>query len=56
MYTTQNIIEIYCQTDCEHRLSLFLEYPSLRGTFIEIDRGEYEPVDSTDDKIDAVVV
>jgi hypothetical protein len=42
MHSHRKIIETYCQVDFEHRLSLFLSYPSLRNTFIQIDQGEYE--------------
>ena len=42
MHGHRKIIETYCQVDFEHKLSLFLSYPSLRNTFIQIDQGEYE--------------
>lgn len=42
MHYHQEIIETYCRSDFEQRLSLYLSYPSLRNTFIRIDQGEYE--------------
>lgn len=42
MHSHQDIIEKYQKADFEHRLSLFLECPSLRDTFVRIDQGQYE--------------
>lgn len=42
MQRHQEIIEKYRQADFEHRLSLFLEYPSIRTSFVRIDQGENE--------------
>jgi len=40
MQNHREIIENYRQADFEHRLSLFLEYPSFRTSFVRIDLGE----------------
>ena len=40
MLKSNEIIQKYLQADFEHRLSLFLEYPSYRKSFIGIDQGE----------------
>ncbi len=40
MRSTQNIIEEYGKADVEKRLDLFLECPSLRTRFAEIDQSE----------------
>ena len=40
MLRHHEIIEKYRQADFEHRLSLFLEYPSFRRSFIGIDQRE----------------
>ena len=40
MLKNNEIIQKYLQADFEHRLSLFLEYPSYRKAFIGIDQGE----------------
>ena len=40
MLKNNEIIQKYLQADFEHRLSLFLEYPSYRKSFIGIDQGE----------------
>lgn len=42
MQRHQEIIEEYRHSDFEHRLSLFLSYPSHRRSFVEIDQGENE--------------
>jgi hypothetical protein len=42
MHGHQPIIEAYRQADADYRLSLFLENPCLRDTFIQIDQGEFE--------------
>ncbi len=40
------IIEEYIEADMEKRLHLFLECPSLRNQFIEIDLGKYRAGDN----------
>jgi hypothetical protein len=40
MRSGQSILEEYREADFEKRLNLFLECPSLRTEFIEIDQGE----------------
>ena len=45
MKTRDRIIEEYLEADAEKRLYLFLECPSLRNEFIEIDLGEYRMED-----------
>ena len=40
MQNHQEIIEKYSRADVVQRLSLFLECPSLRNTFLSIDQGE----------------
>ena len=40
MLKNNEIIQKYLQADFEHRLSLFLEYPSYRKSFIGIDQSE----------------
>lgn len=40
MRSTRNIIEEYRKADVEKRLDLFLECPSLRTRFAEIDQSE----------------
>ena len=40
MQNHQEIIEKYRQADFEHRLSLFLDYPTFRNAFVRIDQGE----------------
>ncbi len=42
MQNHQEIIETYRRADFEHRLSLFLEYPSFRTSFVRIDHSEYK--------------
>jgi hypothetical protein len=42
MQNYQDIIAKYRQADFEHRLSLFLEHPSFRNSFVRIDQGENE--------------
>jgi hypothetical protein len=38
------VIKDYQRSDSANRLNLFLAYPQLRGTFIEIDQNEKQPV------------
>jgi hypothetical protein len=40
MRSTQSILEEYWRADLEKRLNLFLECPSLRNRFQEIDESE----------------
>jgi len=40
MRSTESIVEEYKQADLERRINLFLECPSLRARFIEIDQSE----------------
>jgi len=40
MKSTERILKEYRDADFEKRLNLFLECPSLRNQFIEIDQGE----------------
>ena len=40
MLKYNEIIEKYRRSDFEHRLSLFLEYPSFRKSFVGIDQDE----------------
>ena len=40
MRSSQSILEEYREADFEKRLNLFLECPSLRTEFIEIDQSE----------------
>ena len=46
MTTHNQIIERYREADTEQRLYLFLDCPSLRNEFIEIDLSEYRAKDS----------
>jgi len=41
MSTRDPVIEAYLETDAEKRLHLFMDCPSLRNEFIEIDLREY---------------
>lgn len=43
MRSTESILAAYKRTDLEKRLNLFLECPSLRTRFIEIDQSEVGP-------------
>ena len=40
MTRIENILEEYRKGDLDRRLNLFLECPSLRTEFLEIDQGE----------------
>ena len=40
MQNHEEVIENYRQADFDHRLSLFLEYPTFRNAFVRIDQGE----------------
>ena len=40
MTRIENILEEYRKGDLDRRLNLFLECPSLRAEFLEIDQGE----------------
>lgn len=40
MVSTENILEVYRRADFDKRLNLFLEYPSFRTWFMEIDQSE----------------
>lgn len=40
MRSTESILEEYKRADLERRLNLFLECPSLRARFSEIDQSE----------------
>jgi hypothetical protein len=40
MWSVNSILEEYKRSNLEKRLNLFLECPSLRTRFIEIDQGE----------------
>ena len=42
MRSTESIVEEYKRADLEKRLHLFLECPSLRARFTEIDQSEEE--------------
>ena len=43
MRSTESILAEYKRTDLEKRLNLFLECPSLRSRFMEIDQSEVRP-------------
>ena len=40
MRSTESIVEEYKRADLERRINLFLECPSLRAKFTEIDQSE----------------
>lgn len=42
MWNAKGILEEYKRSNSEKRLNLFMECPSLRTRFIEIDQGEAE--------------
>jgi len=50
MGTRDRIIEKYLEADAEKRLYLFLDCPSLRNEFIEIDLAEYRTKDTAKEK------
>ena len=43
MQNHNDLVKKYRQADADHRLALFLEYPTLRAAFIQIDQNEYGP-------------
>ena len=57
MWSTKRMLEEYKRSNLEKRLNLFLECPSLRTRFIEIDQNETagEPLYGTSPEEDAAV-
>ena len=55
MWSAKRILEEYKRSNLEKRLNLFLECPSLRTRFVEIDQGEMarEPIYRTSREEDA---
>ena len=50
MRNRDQIIDAYLNADAEKRLYLFLDCPSLRNEFIEIDLSEYRKKDAAYEK------
>ena len=55
MWSAKTILEEYKRSNLEKRLNLFLECPSLRTRFVEIDQGKVarEPIYRTSREEDA---